>query len=74
MNVLSADRNFRRDPGGEPARRSLQYSARRIDEDALNRILWHSIKGENTPYPAPTRRALPTPFGLFTFKEEAEDK
>jgi DNA-binding beta-propeller fold protein YncE len=31
----------------------------RIDEDALNRILWHSIKGANTPYPAPVRRALP---------------
>ncbi len=41
----------------------------RIDEDALNRILWHSIKGENVAYPAPTRRALPTPFGLFIFRE-----
>ncbi|MDQ3814707.1 MAG: hypothetical protein M3347_12250 [Armatimonadota bacterium] len=28
------------------------------DEDTLNRVLWHSIKGENTPYPAPVRRAL----------------
>ncbi len=27
---------------------------------ALNRILWHSIKGAATPYPAPTRRALPS--------------
>jgi len=44
----------------------------RIDEDALNRILWHSIKGENVPYPAPVRRALPTPFGMFKFREEAE--
>jgi len=44
----------------------------RVDEDALNRILWHSIKGENVPYPAPVRRALPTPFGLFKFREEAE--
>lgn len=26
--------------------------------DALNRILWHSIKGAKTPYPAPTRGAL----------------
>ena len=43
----------------------------RVDEDALNRILWHSIRGENTPYPAPTRRALPTPRGLFQFREEA---
>jgi YVTN family beta-propeller protein len=39
----------------------------RIDEDALNRILWHSIKGADVPYPAPIRRALPTPFGLFHF-------
>jgi hypothetical protein len=31
----------------------------RIDEDALNRILWHSIKGKNAPYPAPVRRAMP---------------
>jgi YVTN family beta-propeller protein len=39
----------------------------RIDEDALNRILWHSIKGIDTPYPAPVRRALATPLGLFHF-------
>jgi DNA-binding beta-propeller fold protein YncE len=39
----------------------------RIDEDALNRILWHSIKGVDVPYPAPMRRALPTPYGLFVF-------
>ncbi len=44
----------------------------RVDEDALNRILWHSIKGANVPYPAPVRRALPSPFGLFRFREEAE--
>ena len=42
----------------------------RVDEDALNRILWHSIKGVNVPYPAPMRRALPTPYGLFRFREE----
>ena len=46
----------------------------RIDEDALNRILWRSFKGVDVPYPAPIRRALPSPFGLFTFsKEEDED-
>ena len=28
------------------------------DEDALNRALWHSIKGIHTPYPGTTRRAL----------------
>jgi hypothetical protein len=38
-----------------------------IDEDALNRILWHSIKGANVPYPAPVRRSLPTALGLLGF-------
>src|SRR5262245_40390526 len=46
----------------------------RIDEDALNRILWHSIKGVDVPYPAPVRRALPTLYGLFRFpKADADD-
>jgi len=27
----------------------------RVDENALNRILWHSIKGVNAPYPATVR-------------------
>jgi DNA-binding beta-propeller fold protein YncE len=44
----------------------------RIDEDALNRILWHSIKGATVAYPAPVRRALPTPFGLFRFPKDAD--
>jgi DNA-binding beta-propeller fold protein YncE len=44
----------------------------RIDEDALNRVLWHSIKGADVPYPAPVRRALPTPMGLFTFPADAD--
>ena len=44
----------------------------RIDEDALNRILWHSIKGVDVPYPAPVRRALPTPLGLFRFPKDAD--
>jgi hypothetical protein len=43
----------------------------RIDEDVLNRILWHSIKGD-VPYPAPMRRALPTPYGLFTFPKNGD--
>ena len=45
----------------------------RIDEDALNRILWHSIRGVDVPYPAPVRRALPTPFGLLRFPVRDED-
>jgi hypothetical protein len=43
-----------------------------IDEDALNRILWHSIKGVGVAYPAPMRRALPTRFGLFRFPKDAD--
>ncbi len=39
----------------------------RVDEDALNRILWHAVKGENVPMPAPVRRALPTRLGLLRF-------
>jgi hypothetical protein len=46
----------------------------RIDEDALNRILWHSIRGVDAPYPAPVRRALPTPLGLFQFPKDADDE
>lgn len=44
----------------------------RLDEDTLNRILWHSIKGVDVPYPAPVRRALPTPYGLFRFPVERD--
>jgi YVTN family beta-propeller protein len=39
----------------------------RIDEQALNRILWHSIKGPDVPMPAPVRRALLGAGGLFHF-------
>jgi len=39
----------------------------RIDENALNRVLWHSIKGVDVPYPAPMRRVLASRFGVLTF-------
>lgn len=45
----------------------------RTDEQALNRILWHSIKGEKIPMPAPIRRALPTQFGLLRFADADKD-
>ena len=48
----------------------------RIDEDALNRILWHSIKGVNVPYPPPVRRALISPSGRIhpqTIGEKDDD-
>jgi len=41
----------------------------RIDEDALNRVLWHSIKGVDAPYPAPVRRVLASRYGVFTFQK-----
>jgi DNA-binding beta-propeller fold protein YncE len=44
----------------------------RIDEDELNRILWHSIKGADAPYPSPVRRVLATRFGLFRFPKDAD--
>ena len=39
----------------------------RVDEQMLNRILWHSIKGEKVPMPAPVRRALAFSGGLLNF-------
>lgn len=48
------------------------------DEDALNRVLWHSIKGKDTPYPGITRRAMLGPQGvsvtLHSGEEEAEEE
>jgi hypothetical protein len=45
----------------------------RVDEQALNRILWHSIKGANVPMPAPVRRVLPVSGGLLSFPIAAAD-
>jgi len=45
----------------------------RIDEDTLNRILWHSIKGTDVSYPAPVRRVLASRFGLLTFPARGDD-
>ncbi len=36
----------------------------RADEQTLNQILWHSIKGADVPMPAPVRRALLFPGGM----------
>jgi YVTN family beta-propeller protein len=45
----------------------------RVDEQTLNRILWHDIKGANVPMPAPIRRALALPRGLLTFPPATVD-
>ena len=46
------------------------------DEDALNRILWHSVKGADTPYPGITRRPLFRPWGVpaVAFEDEEEEE
>jgi hypothetical protein len=44
----------------------------RVDEQALNQILWHSIKGAAVPMPAPVRRALIGATGLFRFPAAAD--
>src|SRR4029079_19698304 len=46
----------------------------RIDEDALDRILWHSIKGADVPYPVPVRRVLASRYGLLTFPNGDDDE
>lgn len=45
------------------------------DEDVLNRVLWHSIKGENVPYPGINRRAIFSHEGRSLAKphEESEE-
>lgn len=45
------------------------------DEDALNRILWHSVKGANAPYPGIVRRPLFVMGArpINTIETEAED-
>jgi YVTN family beta-propeller protein len=64
-------------PHGYGATESARMDFReydRVDEDLLNRILWHSIKGPDAAYPAPVRRALPTARGLFGFPKERADE
>jgi hypothetical protein len=64
---------------GEARKGAIASAAMRWDvPDAvpsavLNRITWHSIKGWNTPYPAPAR-AVFSPFQIDTESDEADDK
>jgi hypothetical protein len=64
-------------PNGYGATESARMDFReydQVDEDQLNRILWHSIKGADAAYPAPVRRALPTARGLFGFPKARADE
>jgi hypothetical protein len=45
----------------------------RVDEQTLNQILWHDIKGPNVPMPAPVRSALPVSGGLMGFTKPVDD-
>jgi YVTN family beta-propeller protein len=45
----------------------------RVDEQTLNRILWHSIKGANVPMPAPVRRAFLFPSGIAKVVADDDD-
>ena len=41
--------------------------------DSLNRILWHSVKGAGTPYPAPVHRALLAMGGQSVLSLQADE-
>jgi hypothetical protein len=43
-----------------------------VPSDKLNRILWHSIRGWDTPYPG-TRQAVFSPLSLDIDEEELEE-
>jgi DNA-binding beta-propeller fold protein YncE len=45
----------------------------RVDEQALNQILWHSIKGPDVPMPPPVRRALLMAGGAFNVVSAPDD-
>jgi hypothetical protein len=45
----------------------------RVDEQMLNQILWHSIKGVDVPMPAPVRRALVGSAGFLRFPVAKDD-
>jgi len=51
-------RNTDKDIGAKASARMDWSDYDRINEDELNRILWHSIKGRHAAYPAPVRSAL----------------
>jgi len=45
-----------------------------VQVSQLNRILWHSIKGPQTPCPSPVHRALLTATGQAAPPDEKADK
>ncbi|MEO7274999.1 MAG: alkaline phosphatase family protein [Vicinamibacterales bacterium] len=45
----------------------------RVDEQTLNQILWHSIKGADVPMPPPVRRAFPSAGGILSHPAADDD-
>ncbi|MDX1935099.1 MAG: hypothetical protein SFU56_21080 [Capsulimonadales bacterium] len=76
------DLNAKNAPRALGAARSMKFDfsapdrLTRADEDDLNRILWHSIKGENAPYPVPVRRPSFSATGLpnVAIEEDEEEE
>lgn len=58
-----AERNMASAYGAKESNKMDFRGYDRVDEDALNRILWHSIRGAKAPLPAPARSAMITPEG-----------
>jgi hypothetical protein len=44
------------------------------DEQELNQILWHSIKGKDVPMPAPVRRAFFFAGGMTGLPSDGDDE
>jgi hypothetical protein len=51
----------------------MDFSAYDRIEDALTAFSGTASKGVDVPYPAPMRRALPTPFGLLRFPAHGDE-
>lgn len=61
VTVNLNERNLRSAYGSEQSRKMNFTREDAADDLVLNRIIWHSIKGENNPMPAPTRAAFVFP-------------
>ena len=74
------DLNARNAATAYGARRSLAFDFSEYDrltvsdEQALNRILWHSIRGAHVPYPGVTRRPLLSHQGRSLIPPGGEDE
>jgi YVTN family beta-propeller protein len=62
---------------GAALSKKLNFSAPDLlteqDEDTLNRVLWHSIKGKDSPYPVPVRRGIMDHQGRPVLADDDDD-